>query len=51
MLENEKFLIRVAFLMLTGQTLTARCETMQIRCFTTRMKALQILGVEPTPTV
>ena len=46
MFDNERFLIRIAFLVLSGQVLTARCEAMACREFTTRMKALQIIGLE-----
>ncbi len=38
--DNEKFLMEIAHL-------TARVKAMACREFTTRMKALQIVGVEP----
>lgn len=49
MFDNEKFLIEISWLVLSGQVLTARCKAMACRCFTTRMKALQIIGVIPQP--
>lgn len=47
--DNELFLIEIAWLVLSGQLLTARCKAMACKEFTTRMKALQIVGVIPQP--
>ena len=48
MFENEKFLIRIAYLAGTYQTSKARQEAMACACRTTRMKALSIIGDQTT---